>query len=256
VCAVPRQDVKARGGPRLFRTYGVRENRTFNCTIWEACRATSAAPSYFEPIEIGDDGEQEIFVDGGLGYNNPIEQVLQEAKRVFPKRKVACVVSIGTGVANIITFPDAPKTSPVKLVDALKHMATESETTAENVQRRFQNAKDTYFRFSVDRGLQGIGLEEWKELSKVRTFTTEYVNQCLITEQVNKVVQALLASKIVYQDGLSTQIQLSNLSSKGCAGQGLPHKLEWIPANRPLPGFHCTTEQIVPSSGCAFNNLV
>src|SRR5690606_34931883 len=41
----------------------------------------------------------------------------------------------------------------------------------------FQNANGTYFRFSVDRGVQDIGLEEWKELSKVRTFTTGYLNQ-------------------------------------------------------------------------------
>jgi hypothetical protein len=58
VCAVPQQDVGARGGPRLFRTYKVRENRSYDCTIWEACRATSAAPTYFESIGIGDEGEK------------------------------------------------------------------------------------------------------------------------------------------------------------------------------------------------------
>ncbi|GLI81004.1 hypothetical protein PoHVEF18_009373 [Penicillium ochrochloron] len=177
VCAVPQQDVKARAGPRLFRTYRVRENPSYNCTIWEACRATSAAPSYFESIKIGDDGEQETFVDGGLGYNNPVEQVLGEARRIFPGRKVACVVSIGTGVASAIAFPDSPKTSLVHLIKALKNMATESDTMAEKTHRRFQNVKDTYFRFSVDRGLQGVGLEEWKQLPNVRTFTTEYLNQ-------------------------------------------------------------------------------
>lgn len=56
-------------------------------------------------------------------------------------------------------------------------MATESETTAEKMQRRFRDVKNTYFRFSVDRGLEDIGLEEWKKLPKVRTFTTEYLRQ-------------------------------------------------------------------------------
>ncbi len=160
----PQHNVKARAGPRLFRTYRVRENASFNCTIWEACRATSAAPSYFEPIDIGDDGEQETFVDGALGYNNLLNSCWKKQRRIFPGRKVACVVSIGTGIASTITFPDSPKTNPVKLITALKNMATESDTTAEKIHKRFQNVQDTYFRFSVDRGLQGIELEEWEEL--------------------------------------------------------------------------------------------
>ncbi len=66
----------------------------------------------FCTIKIGGRGRTETFVDGTLGYNNPIEQVLEEAKLVFPGRKVACVVSIGTGIASAITFPDSPKTCP------------------------------------------------------------------------------------------------------------------------------------------------
>lgn len=38
--------------------------------IWEAARATSAAPHYFDAMLI--DGIS--FVDGGLGYNNPAPQ--------------------------------------------------------------------------------------------------------------------------------------------------------------------------------------
>ncbi|CAK7238307.1 hypothetical protein SEUCBS140593_010533 [Sporothrix eucalyptigena] len=177
VCAVPQQDVRTRAGPRLFRTYDVREYATFNCTIWEASRATSAAPAYFDPISIGDPGEEETFVDGGLGYNNPIEQVLEEACRIFPKRKVACIVSIGTGLARVIRFPSSPKTSPFKLVDALTKMATESDTTAERVQVRFRETQDTYFRFSVDRGLDNIDLAEWKNLPDVRTYTTGSISK-------------------------------------------------------------------------------
>ncbi|KAJ6438980.1 fungal specific transcription factor domain-containing protein [Purpureocillium lavendulum] len=245
VCAVPRNDVKGRAGPRLFRTYAVRENASFNCRIWEACRATSAAPTYFEPIKIGDKGEEETFVDGGLGYNNPVEQVLEEARRLFPGRKVACVVSIGTGVARIIEFPDSPKTSLVKLVKALKKMATESDTTAEKMQGRFANAKDTYFRFSVDRGLQRIGLEEWKELPKVRTFTTEYLHQHVISGQVNKVVKAILAAKIISQQDSTALIQLhGEVAADNETAQGSRTTLEWRPEGETLPNFHYTTDQL------------
>ncbi|KAL6408074.1 kinesin light chain [Ilyonectria robusta] len=245
VCSIPLQDVKARAGPRLFRTYRVRENASFNCTIWEACRATSAAPSYFEPIKIGYESEEEMFVDGGLGTNNPIELVLEEARRVFPGRKVACVVSIGTGVADAITFPSSPKTSPVKLLNALKNMATESEATAEKIQVRFRHLKDTYFRFNVDRGLQDIGLEEWKELSRVRTYTDGYMKLDVVSEQIDKVVRALLVSKLVDSGTSPAMIQLPQFAPGNVgSSQQPPRTLEWQPA-LPLPSFLNTTEQLV-----------
>ncbi|KAK3314374.1 acyl transferase/acyl hydrolase/lysophospholipase [Apodospora peruviana] len=214
VCAIPQQDVRARNGPRLFRTYNIRNNSTFNCTIWEACRATSAAPTYFDPIDIGDEGEQETFLDAGLGYNNPVEQVLEEARLVFPGRRIACVVSIGTGLARVIKFPSSPKTSPLKLVEALKKMATESDTTAERVQKRFRNIKDTYSRFSVDRGLEDIELEEWENLGKVRTYTTGYLEQDTVSSCIDMVVMALLESKDGPSQGDEAGlVQISGLQS-------------------------------------------
>jgi patatin-like phospholipase/acyl hydrolase len=36
--------------------------------IWEAARATSAAPAYFDQLRIGEDR----FIDGGMVYNNPV----------------------------------------------------------------------------------------------------------------------------------------------------------------------------------------
>lgn len=53
-----------------FRTYVNKNvNDSFNdCTIWEAGRATSAAPTYFPSMNV--DGFD--YVDGGLGFNNPV----------------------------------------------------------------------------------------------------------------------------------------------------------------------------------------
>ena len=39
---------------------------------------------------------------GGLGCNNPGRVVLDEARAVFGKRRIGCLVSIGTGQAQII----------------------------------------------------------------------------------------------------------------------------------------------------------
>src|SRR5271154_3147452 len=75
VCAMSALNMAA-GIPHLFRSYQAPKNQTFNCTIWEAARATSAAPTFFEQIVIGEPGSSLSYVDGGMGCNNPIAQVL------------------------------------------------------------------------------------------------------------------------------------------------------------------------------------
>ena len=79
-------------------------------TIKQACRATSAAPTYLPPMKIADRDDKEItFWDGGLLNNNPVDQVwdarydLPEARMTNAKGEaveyiepvVSCVVSIG-----------------------------------------------------------------------------------------------------------------------------------------------------------------
>ncbi|PNH45129.1 hypothetical protein VD0003_g9290 [Verticillium dahliae] len=50
-------------------------------TVWEACRATSAATTFFDPVAIGPFGEQ--FVDGALGTNNPVAALWSQAQDVL-----------------------------------------------------------------------------------------------------------------------------------------------------------------------------
>src|SRR5882724_7094974 len=88
--------------PCLFRTYKAPEFRSPNCTIWEAARATSATLTIFEPIVIN----EEPFVDGGMGRNNPTHQVFQEIELMFPDQHIACIISIGMEQAQTINIPE------------------------------------------------------------------------------------------------------------------------------------------------------
>ena len=92
VCAVATASVNH---ARRLRTYN--ESTTGRCTIVEAARATSAAPTFFEPVEIMINGTKERFVDGALGFNNPVMELYSEAKTIFPSRSIDCIVSLGTG---------------------------------------------------------------------------------------------------------------------------------------------------------------
>ena len=59
-------------------------------------RATSAAPTFFEPALIPVDGATRALVDGGVFINNPSVSAYVEAMKIFPDEEIK-LVSIGTG---------------------------------------------------------------------------------------------------------------------------------------------------------------
>ncbi|KAK0567692.1 hypothetical protein OC861_002546 [Tilletia horrida] len=83
--------------------------------IWQAARATSAAPAYFQRLtcdlnELVDVPEGTVngtvsFIDGGMVENNPVLELMSEAILTYgPKRKVGCIVSLGTGIPAKLVF--------------------------------------------------------------------------------------------------------------------------------------------------------
>jgi patatin-like phospholipase/acyl hydrolase len=44
----------ADAAPKLFRSYSTKQQMADRCAIWEAARATTAAPTFFDPMAIGD----------------------------------------------------------------------------------------------------------------------------------------------------------------------------------------------------------
>jgi predicted acylesterase/phospholipase RssA len=179
--------------PTLFRTWTPMKNASYNCTIVEVARATSAAPTFFKAISIGDE-IKERFVDGGLRCNNPISHVLAEAESLFPKRMVACIVSLGTGKAEVIGMaaPDAfQKILPLNLIDVLKKIATDCEQDSERNAKLFTKFLNFYFRFNVEQGLQKVSLAEWEKLSDVKTHTDKYIEMHDVDKKVDQLVQVL-----------------------------------------------------------------
>ena len=206
VCAMPMINM---AHPRRFRSYSVRENSSANCKIWEAARATTAAPTVFKGIAIGEPGHvKEEFIDGGIRCNNPAIQVMEEAKLVFGEtRPVGCIVSIGTGHPGTIGLskPDTfQKILPTELIPVLKEIATDCEHTASTLDKRFENLPDLYFRFNVTHGAGGISLEEWKKMGDVSVHTKAYMEEISVRNSINLLVDLL-------QKPRSTRINLANI---------------------------------------------
>ncbi|KDR80872.1 hypothetical protein GALMADRAFT_135962 [Galerina marginata CBS 339.88] len=118
--------------------------------IWEAARATSAAPTYFPRIKL-DDYE---YVDGGLGFNNPVLLLMGEARLHFGfARPFGCLVTIGTGMGPNISLP-AEGTNVFNnvvgtagLLVSMWELATKGEHANQMAEPLCE--KGTYYRFNV-----------------------------------------------------------------------------------------------------------
>jgi hypothetical protein len=104
---------------------------------------------------------------------------LEEARVVFGNdRPVRCLVSIGTGHPGIIGLakPDAfQKILPTDLIQVLKRIATDCESTAKELKQRFETVDKFYFRFNVAHGAEGISLEEWDKIGVLTEHTKAYM---------------------------------------------------------------------------------
>lgn len=70
----------------------------YNPFMREVARATSAAPTYFEPLQLTVGAEGDLaFIDGGVHSNNPAMCAYVEAMKINPDEKDFLVVSLGTG---------------------------------------------------------------------------------------------------------------------------------------------------------------
>lgn len=87
--------------PFFFRSRRAAADPTFDFLTREAARATSAAPTYFEPPQLVNDadGQRYALVDGGVFANNPAmcayAEVLSEDRQAD-----VLMVSLGTGQLN------------------------------------------------------------------------------------------------------------------------------------------------------------
>jgi patatin-like phospholipase/acyl hydrolase len=75
--------------------------------VWQAARATAAAPTYFEPAQLTIDGEEQALIDGGVFMNSPAVSAYAEALKRFPGDSLS-VLSLGTGeLTRPIDYQDA-----------------------------------------------------------------------------------------------------------------------------------------------------
>nr|AET07143.1 vegetative incompatibility protein 2 [Cryphonectria parasitica] len=193
VCTMPEQ--KHRQTVRL-RAYEAAGDKYPNVLIYEAARATTAATTYFRPMSIRDeDGREERFVDAALGMNNPISICLEEAAELFgPQRMLGCIVSLGTGSRQVEMRPYGSGSIRYlwRTIKVVKEIGTDSEKDHEKIRAHFADYDNTYFRFNVDGGAQGIELSDWQKIGELKERTRAYLQTPDVKKSIDDLADVLV----------------------------------------------------------------
>jgi uncharacterized protein len=83
----------------FFRSSRAREDETYDFTMTDVAHATSAAPTYFEPVRARDLAGARTYtlIDGGVFATNPAMCALAEVARARQAPEVELLLSLGTG---------------------------------------------------------------------------------------------------------------------------------------------------------------
>ncbi|XP_068231173.1 calcium-independent phospholipase A2-gamma-like [Palaemon carinicauda] len=156
--------------------------------LWEAVRASAAAPGYFSEFKIGD----LIFLDGGIFVNNPTAIALHEAKQLWPDADLQCVLSVGTGRHEPIAMINDSTFNWATRIRTVVNSATDTEGVHTTLHDLLPG--NVYFRFnpylSDEIGLDEIGEDR---LSMMMEDTNLYLRKNEL--KIQEAVRALTKTK-------------------------------------------------------------
>ena len=149
--------------PYLFRTYnshssGRTPNRNLGLAhhipVWQVARATTASPTYFQPVTI-DDSQ---YVIGRFGIDTPCEEIYDEVSKMTSLGNVDMTLSIGAGNHGIHPLDDLDQRL--------------------GLQRIPQNitSKRDYYRLDL-KALSQMKTDQWQAGGRVRTNTCSLIGR-------------------------------------------------------------------------------
>jgi len=152
-CLITSYDITARKA-KFFTSHEARAPLE-NFYIKDVCRATSAAPTYFEPAKIKSIyGQEFCLIDGGVYANNPALCAYAEARKIafskvlnnnqkvdYPSVNDMIIVSVGTGtVLKSYSYKDFENAGKIKWISPLIDILLSSnvETVDYNLKKMYE----------------------------------------------------------------------------------------------------------------------
>lgn len=165
-----------RRDPFLFKSTKAKKDNDYDYLIRDVARATSAAPTYFEPAKIQsekqrnskDDLDYYALVDGGVFANNPGMCAYVEAKSnpdiSRSSENEVIMVSIGTGqLARRIPYDEAKNWGVVEWAKPILDVVFDGVSDTTDYELKQLLPADKYFRFQVN--LAEMGKDDMDDAS-------------------------------------------------------------------------------------------
>jgi predicted acylesterase/phospholipase RssA len=157
-----------------------------------AARATSAAPTYFEPALVPVGGATRALIDGGVFINSPAVSAYAEARKIFRGEEDFLVLSLGTGqLIRPILFAEARDWGKAGWLAPLLSCMFDGVSDAADYQMRML-AGENYIRLQTDLSIASDdmdnatrgNIENLKAEAKklIRTHKTEIETLCRLLE--------------------------------------------------------------------------
>ncbi len=142
---VPAYDM-SEPGPFFFKTRNARERRLEDFPLTVVARATAAAPTYFEPLPVG----ERALVDGGVFAVNPAMCAFAEVLRFHPSADVV-LLSLGTGQrTRSRRFADVDDWGLVEWARPILDVVFDGVSDAVDYQLRHVLGEERYWRLQVE----------------------------------------------------------------------------------------------------------
>jgi len=127
--------------------------------------------------------------DGLSDANNPSQLALEEISKIFPGRPIACFLSLGTGIPDVVRVKGNRSAIAVPAASCESVAMEVSEVFCQETREGHANP---YFRFSVGRGLGRFKPYEWgKKALDLAGITAGYMRYRAQEEMVENCVKAM-----------------------------------------------------------------
>jgi uncharacterized protein len=183
---VPAYDM-SEPGPFFFKTRNARERRLADFPLTVVARATAAAPTYFEPLPVGD----RALVDGGVFAVNPAMSAFAEVLRFHPSANVV-LLSLGTGQrTRSRRFADVDDWGLVEWARPILDVVFDGISDAVDYQLRHVLGDERYWRLQVELTRASDDLDDAspENLAELRRHAEELIAER--SEDLDAVVRAL-----------------------------------------------------------------
>lgn len=178
---VPSYEIERRV-PFFFKSEAARQQPTHDFPMWQVARATSAAPTYFEParLEAARAGDYWALIDGGVFANNPAACALVEARTQFPAASEYLVCSLGTGMlTRRIAYDDARHWGLARWAKPVLDIVLDGVSETVNYQLNQLLPAGSYYRFqtSLQRGSEQMDETSGKHVRELRLLGEKMVRE-------------------------------------------------------------------------------